>query len=163
MKAAGKDVKIYAVGTGKAIQSQEATALLNRLTGNPAQVYNAADYQDVPDAFYNIASQLAGTSAKSSVVYFVLDAAPPLQENDVMLVRYAAINLLDTLSKHVNLAVPTPVTKILAIPEKPQVSTEIDDTSTIVGWTVFLGVVLSIVLAAGLVGLAGNSDTSGTY
>jgi len=145
MKAAGKDVKIYIAGTGRDIQNPQFTAQLNRLAGNPSQVYKAANYEDLPDVFNEIVSRLNSSSTKSSVVYFVLDSAPPLRESDVRWVQTAAITLLDTLSNHVDLTAPTPVKKILADPH-PNKSTTIDWFTTGIFW-------LSMLLSGGVVAL----------
>jgi len=116
MKAAGKNVNVYAVGIlGRdARDSGQFISQLNSLTGDPSRVYQARNYSDIPNVFKNIASAIAGASGKSFFVYMVLDAAPPLRKDDISQIQYSAISvLLDTLSEKADITAPTPVTKTL--------------------------------------------------
>jgi len=154
MKVAGKDVNVYAVGLRKSAQEgQQIASQLNSLTGNPSKVFMVDNFSDVPDAFNDIASIIKGATAsgaaKSTVVYFVLDAAPPLQEDDASWLPFASVVFLDTLNGDANAAVATPVDKTLLDP-KAQKSVKVDWTTSLGVWA---GLLLSALIFAGVFAL----------
>jgi len=122
--------------------------------GKNVNIYYFTIGEDIP----SIASKLTEIS---SVVYFVLDAAPT-EENNATMIQYSALSILNALSQSINPNVPTPMTKIL-LKEYESLGIDWDKTGDLwFTWGLVIlitgGLVALVVLLAMYAGDSTNTD-----
>jgi len=164
LKAAGKDVTVYAVGLTEGMDS-DARAELNRrlrnLAGSDSRVHTVADFMSADEEFVNTARRIAFARGKSAVVYFVLDAAPSSGEAGVEAVKGSALGLLGELSERADLTLPTPLKEIYIDEARTQESTTLNMGQTLMYWGISALAVGLVVLLSVLVINAGDSGDDG--
>jgi len=150
LKAAGKDVTVYAVGATEGMDESalpEFGSRLRDIAGGDSRVYTVANLENADSAFVNIASRIAFARGKSAVVYFVLDAAPPSGVIGVEAAKVSTVALLDGLSERVDLELPTPLKEIYIDVAATKERKRVNLGETLMIWGV---TVLCVGLIAGL-------------
>ena len=122
-----------------------------KAAGRDVNVYTVDDLVSGGGSAGNVVSKIAPTSGKSAVVWLVLDAAPLSGNTGVESAKTAALNLLDGLSKRVDLSQPTPLTEIYIDEDRTKKKVKVEWGETLIAWGVSILCVALIVGVAALV------------